>query len=125
MSCSIAQVKKTGIDVDTKAKENLKNKEVLLNVDYDKWEEKPYKAYFKTILLFITNKCNLDCAHCFDKANIHSLEEMSFDYIKDIVDNNPQIDKYDIMGGEPLLYSNLDKILKYLARKNKKIGLYT
>ncbi|MBT4722488.1 radical SAM protein [Candidatus Falkowbacteria bacterium] len=117
--------KKIGIDTNTKKKEQLKNKKVLLNFNHQKWSEPTYGPYFKTILLFITNRCNLNCSFCFDNANVHGLEEMSFDYIKKIVDNNPQVNKYDIMGGEPLLHNDLDKILRYLAKKGKKIGLYT
>lgn len=125
MGCGIKMKNKAGIDVDTKNKERLMKIESLLNIDRKKWLEKPYKPYFKTILIFITNRCNLNCEHCFDRANVHGLEEMSFDYIKTIIDSNPQVDKYDIMGGEPLLHSEIDKIFKYLAEKNKKIGLYT
>ena len=125
MGCRISIKQKIGIDVDTTRKEDLKDKEILLNIDGTKWKEKPYKNYFKTILLFITNRCNLNCANCFDRANVHGLEEMNFEYIKTIIDSNPQVKKYDIMGGEPLLHGELDKILKYLAKKNKKIGLYT
>lgn len=125
MSCNIKLSKKVGIDVNTKEKEKLKNKEVLLKINRDKWEEKKYGPYFKTILLFITNRCNLNCSFCFDSSNVHGVEEMSFDYIKTIIDNNPEVTKYDIMGGEPLLHSEMDKIFRYLAIKGKKIGLYT
>jgi molybdenum cofactor biosynthesis enzyme MoaA len=100
-----------------KQENNIQNKEVLLEINSDKWYESLYKPYFKTILLFITNRCNLDCTHCFDRPNIHRTEEMSFEYIKTIIDNNPQVNKYDIMGGEPLLHNELDKILKYLSKK--------
>ena len=116
---------KTGIDVNTKTKKKLMEKEILLNIDKKKWDEKSYKFYFKTILLFITNRCNLNCKYCFDRANINGLKEMSLKYIKTIIDNNPQIEKYDIMGGEPLLHNDMDKIFRYLSKKNKKIGLYT
>lgn len=97
----------------------------MLSLDPTKWKENCYSSYYKTFLLFITNRCNLHCAACFNKNNVGDSREMSFDYIKSIVDNNPQVDKYDIMGGEPLMHSELNKILSYLEKKNKKIGLYT
>lgn len=96
-----------------------------LKLDSKKWEESIYGPYYKTILLFITNKCNLRCKTCFNKNNLDGHSEMSFEYIKTIVDNNPDVEKYDIMGGEPLLHKELDKILSYLEKMNKKIGLYT
>ena len=125
MGCSILIKSKVGIDVDTKQKEDLKAKEILLNIDKNKWIEDKYKPYYKTILLFITNMCNLNCEYCFDRANVHAKDEIDFDYIKTIVDSNPQVDKYDIMGGEPLLHRDLNKILNYLIKKGKKVGLYT
>ncbi|MFA6547625.1 MAG: radical SAM protein [Candidatus Magasanikbacteria bacterium] len=105
--------------------EELQNLKIPLKLDPTKWKENNYGPYYKTFLLFITNQCNLRCASCFNKSNVGNSEEMSFEYIKAIVDNNPQVDKYDIMGGEPLMHSELDKILSYLEEKNKKIGLYT
>jgi len=87
--------------------------------------EKEYGAYHKTFLLFITNQCNLRCKNCFNRANVGGKKEMSFEYIKNIVEANPHVDKYDIMGGEPLIHSEIDKILSYLDKNNKKIGLYT
>lgn len=40
MSCNIKLSKKVGIDVNTKEKEKLKNKEALLTINQDKWKEK-------------------------------------------------------------------------------------
>lgn len=104
---------------------DLKNLKVLLKLDSRKWKENHYGPYYKTLLLFIMNKCNLSCATCFNKININGAEEMSFEYIKTIIDNNPHVVKYDIMGGEPMMHPELDRILSYLDNKNKKIGLYT
>lgn len=103
----------------------LEELRVSLKLDPTKWTEAEYGPYFKTFLLFITNKCNLRCESCFNKVNVGNSKEMSFEYIKTIIDNNPHVSKYDIMGGEPLLHSEIDKILSYLEEKNKKIGLYT
>lgn len=105
--------------------EKLKKLRRTLNLNPQKWEENQYEPYYKTFLLFITSRCNLQCESCFNKANIGSKKEMSFEYIKKIIDSNPHVDKYDIMGGEPLMHLELDKILSYLELKNKKIGLYT
>lgn len=106
-------------------KDELKKIRVKINLDNNKWKEADYGPYYKTLLLFITNKCNLNCKTCFNKVNLKNNEEMSFEYIKKIIDNNPLIQKYDIMGGEPLLHPQINKILNYLDKKNKKIGLYT
>lgn len=126
MSCTNFQHIDVGIEADTDEKLKLQKKEVVLNYDTNKWSEKIYKPYSKTILLFITNQCNLDCVNCFYRSSITKKpDEMSFEYIKKIVDNNPDVEKYDIMGGEPLIHSEIDRILSFLEEKNKKIGLYT
>ncbi|MDO9580500.1 MAG: radical SAM protein [Bacteroidales bacterium] len=105
--------------------EQLKKIRITLKLNSQKWKEANYGPYYKTLLLFITNKCNLRCKSCFNKSNIGNSKEMSFEYVKTIVDNNPQVTKYDIMGGEPMLHTELDKILTYLDEHDKKIGLYT
>ena len=105
--------------------EELQKMRVILKLDPRKWEEANYGPYFKTFLLFLTNRCNLRCATCFNKNNISDGAEMSFKYVEKIVENNPLVTKYDIMGGEPLMHTEIDKILSYLERKNKQVGLYT
>lgn len=102
----------------------MRQKKIKLNINKDKWKES-YKDYEKTILLFITNQCNLNCDYCFDSPNLSNKPEMSIDYIKRIVEANPEINKYDLQGGEPLLHSKINEIIRYLNNKNKKVGLYT
>lgn len=101
-----------------------KHRRIKLFIDKNKWKER-YKEYKKTILLFITNKCNLSCSYCFNLPNLSGNPEMSLDYIKKIVEANPKINKYDLQGGEPLLHTQINEIIDYLSSKNKKIGLYT
>ncbi len=89
-------------------------------------EETSYnKGYFNTILLFLTWACNLKCPWCFNIEQLWLKYEMDLNYIKKIVENNPKIDKYDLMWWEPLLHPKFDDIIKYLESKNKKIWLYT
>jgi organic radical activating enzyme len=105
--------------------EQLKKIRITLKLNPQKWKEANYGSYYKTLLLFITNRCNLHCESCFNKNNIGNSREMSFEYVKTIIDNNPLVAKYDIMGGEPMLHTELDKILTYMDERGKKIGLYT
>lgn len=105
--------------------DKLKKLRVKLKLNTKKWNEANYGRYHKTLLLFVTNKCNLNCKTCFNKISLGNSEEMSFEYVKKVVDNNPLVEKYDIMGGEPLMHPQIDQILAYLDMKNKKIGLYT
>ena len=104
---------------------DLQKLKTILKLNPQKWSEAEYGPYYKTFLLFLTNQCNLRCINCFNKTNVGGTEEMSFEYVKTIIDHNPLVTKYDIMGGEPLMHSELEKILSYLEKSGKKIGLYT
>ena len=102
----------------------LSQKRVKLNYDKNVWKE-VYSPYYKTILLFLTGKCNLRCPKCFNCGNMFSKADMDFDFLKKLVQANPLVDKYDIMGGEPMLHPHIEDILRFLDSENKKIGLYT
>lgn len=80
--------------------------------------------------LHITGKCNLQCKHCY--ISEHSCE-MSFVDIKNTLQQfdcwgktiqqlyNDKVTLHlHITGGEPLLHSEIRKIIRYLSRKNKK-----
>lgn len=97
---------------------------IRLSVNPEKWQEES-KPYSKTILLFITNACNLSCDYCFNIPNLHREKGMSLEYIQQLVETNPDISKYDLMGGEPLLHRGINQIISYLESKNKRVGLYT
>lgn len=58
-------------------------------------------------VLFITSRCNLACTHCTVREN--DGKDMSLDTLKRIVDYGPK--KVNIMGGEPLTYPKLTKLL--------------
>ena len=105
-------------------KKLLSEKRITLDYDQNTWKEE-YGPYFKTILLFLTGKCNLNCPKCFNQLNMLSKTSMNFDFIKNLVLNNPEVDKYDIMGGEPMLHPQINQILHFLDDQEKKIGLYT
>lgn len=102
----------------------LMRKRIKLKYDPKRWKE-VYKPYFKTLLMFITDKCNLGCPECFNSCNLYRFSPMTFDYAKQIIDVNPHISKYDVMGGEPLLHQELDKFITYLEDQGKQVGLYT
>lgn len=106
------------------SRQHLSNKRIPLQYDSLYWKEE-YGPYFQTILLFLTGLCNLKCPKCFNGGNMISKKHMDIDFIKELVLTNQNVDKYDIMGGEPLLHPQINDILYFLASENKKIGLYT
>ena len=106
------------------AQQALMRKRIKLVYNQSQWNE-VYTPYHKTLLMFITSKCNLNCPRCFNLCNLYQSQSMTFEYAKQIIDANPHISKYDIMGGEPLLHQEIDKFLIYLEQQNKQVGLYT
>jgi len=100
---------------------NLRKK---LLINSEKWEEVT-KEYERTFLLFITDKCNLNCSYCFNKPNLHTNDFMTMEYIMKIIFSNPKIIKIDLMGGEPLLHPDINKVISFLESEQKQIGLYT
>lgn len=66
------------------------------------------KGFFPTEIIFsVTNKCNLNCAHCYVKK---STENLLIDDAKKLIlsclekHDIPQIDKIGFTGGEPFLH---------------------
>lgn len=63
----------------------------------------------------ITSKCNLRCVHCYNNSGICD-NDMDFNFIIDLLDDFERNDvvALTLSGGEPLLYSNISKLLCYI-----------
>jgi len=73
--------------------------------------------------LEITERCNLNCLHCY-KGDIKSPLEMKYEHISYFID---QFIKYGaneivITGGEPLCHPDINKIIQDIAIKYSNIG---
>lgn len=105
------------------------NRSRKIEVDPTKWKEE-YGSFEHTLLLFITDRCNLYCEGCFNNVNMngrrkYSLGDMSAKYVAQLVDSNPNVNDFDVMGGEPLLHPNFESIMKVLQERGKNIGIFT
>ncbi len=74
------------------------------------------------IVLFITNKCNMECDHCFlvDSGELNDKSRkqiLSLENIKKIVKSNPKLLALSITGGEPFLRKDLPEIIKEFSSK--------
>ena len=92
--------------------------------DPRKWEITWQSSYDKSLLLFLTGKCNLNCTNCFSVTSRGTLE-MTLDQVCNIVDANPSFKKVDLMGGEPLLHPNISEIIDKLMTRGKNVTIYT
>lgn len=66
-----------------------------------------------SLLIDITYRCNLRCKHCYNKESLLESYESDIDYnvFCKLIKNN-DINHIHLLGGEPLLYNTLDKVVK-------------
>ena len=77
--------------------------------------EKNQKDKLESLLIAITNRCNLRCLHCGFSAGPEETDQLSFEDIKEIIDANRDIDSITLTGGEPLVHPNFWDIADYLG----------
>lgn len=75
----------------------------------------------------ITNKCNLRCRHCYGNFNCSNNKFLEINQLKDIIIKSSEKGTYqfDITGGEPLLYPDLEKLLKILYENGMIVRVFT
>jgi len=73
----------------------------------DKW--------FQSIFLYITEKCQLNCKHCYLGKRLKRKSEMSFDQIVTYLKIWKEMgtERVCFIGGEPTLHSELRKAIEY------------
>jgi radical SAM protein with 4Fe4S-binding SPASM domain len=76
----------------------------------------PFLSAPTSVDLFITNRCNLNCVHCFSSRENQALRELSIEEVRSVLD---QLEKLGVLelrisGGEPLLHPQIDEILMTL-----------
>ncbi|MFZ2975067.1 MAG: radical SAM protein [Candidatus Moraniibacteriota bacterium] len=81
----------------------------------------------KFVVLEITRRCNLNCKHCYINANNGKYDELSFDEIKNLVDelSEMKVFVFGLVGGEPFLREDIFEILSYAKNKGLATTLST
>ena len=108
-------------------KNNLKIKfsRLILNdiEDETKWWNGLYivilekQNIFSKQNLILTKSCDKKCSFCFTHDyDINS--EMSLDFIKELITKFPEINSFNLLGGEPTQHSQFKEILDYLEKNN-------
>jgi wyosine [tRNA(Phe)-imidazoG37] synthetase (radical SAM superfamily) len=82
-----------------------------------------------TLMLEVTNQCNLHCITCPREFNYGKEMDkgfMDYDHLKKIVDESiPYIDSIGLTGlGEPTLYKDLVPAIDYIRSKSKGISFH-
>lgn len=82
---------------------------------------------FKQATIFLTERCNFNCYHCYVKKDLKkNIRIETFEWIVENFLERFQIDKINLIGGEPFLYPQIDKVLDILENnRNIKVGITT
>ncbi|GBU26945.1 hypothetical protein R84B8_00461 [Treponema sp. R8-4-B8] len=78
------------------------------------------------INLHLLENCNYRCKHCF--AHFDSTGRLSVHDWKNIIDNitkRTTVSRFNLAGGEPLLYKGIDEVIEYINAKNIQVSLIT
>lgn len=75
---------------------------------------------FRSLIIEVTNYCNLKCLHCPTHTKMNRKREMlDFEFYKKIIDENPQLDRIVLMNwGEPLLHPRITEMVYYAHQRN-------
>ena len=96
--------------------QSLEEKKIRLLLDeLNQKDEKLSENANKTAFVYITNRCNAKCEHCFywDELN-KDVDEMSLLDYKNLSNNfKDDVSQVIITGGEPFLRKEIDQISKY------------
>ncbi len=79
------------------------------------------------IFIELTDRCNLHCKHCYGGFECNKNNIISFEELKKVIDNASQngVYQFDLTGGEPLLYPNIDELLEYLYNSGMMVRIFT
>jgi MoaA/NifB/PqqE/SkfB family radical SAM enzyme len=97
---------------------------MMLKYNTSEWQELLPRPV-NTLQLFITNRCNNRCKACFYAHSLGS-EEMSFeDYQKIVLKYSENVSKVILLGGEPTLHKDINKMIRLNSLLGLKTTVYT
>ncbi|GAB7023575.1 radical SAM/SPASM domain-containing protein [Salidesulfovibrio brasiliensis] len=72
-----------------------------------------------------TNKCSLNCSHCFNKKN--NFDDLEFEHSVQLLEQMHRLGVYKITvtGGEPYLYPNIKGLIKRANQLNIGVRIFT
>lgn len=79
------------------------------------------------IFVELTNKCNLKCKHCYGGFACSNNKFISIAKLKELIDNASHygVYQFDITGGEPTLYPDLEELLEYVYNSGMMVRIFT
>lgn len=129
-NCSINDLKKyvpTSI-VDSLLKQKLIIESTDYNFNYNILNDLEYDYPLSSLVIELTNACNLSCSHCYGQFG-HPSQKSLISY-EDIIKLKKQLDllhtiEVRISGGECLLNPDFHKIVLFFLENGFRVGIYT
>ena len=79
----------------------------------------------ESLYLNITDRCNLNCLHCFNRT-YHTLQDMDYDTIMRVVQQFVEMDGKELYlsGGEPFVHGSINEIVEEVCSKYPNLKIY-
>jgi MoaA/NifB/PqqE/SkfB family radical SAM enzyme len=77
-----------------------------------------------SLILFVTNACNLSCGFCCYADNLNQIRDIPFDSLLKLSATMPKFRALLISGGEPFIRPKLDEIMLTFAHNNAIRSIY-
>lgn len=79
------------------------------------------------VFMEVTDKCNLNCKHCYGGFAIENKNFVKIDKVFRIIDQAEKLGVYefDLTGGEPLMYPQLEQLLEKLYNAGMLVSIFT
>jgi len=87
-------------------------------LSYAKYFSRKYKKPLY-LTVFVTNRCNLKCKHCFYWNSLNKPEEISIEDFTKLAKSLKGILNVGLTGGEPFLRSDIEKIVQIFHKYSK------
>ncbi|MEI8064397.1 MAG: radical SAM protein [Verrucomicrobiota bacterium] len=77
-----------------------------------------------SLILFVTNACNLSCGFCCYADNLNQTRDISFENLLKLSQTMPKFRALLLSGGEPFIRPKLDEIMLAFCRNNRIQSIY-
>ena len=76
----------------------------------------PENSQYKIVYIDIVHRCNMECANCYLPNRDYA--DVSLEKIKEFVDRFKHKVEFRLIGGEPTLHKDLDKIIQHIKQNS-------
>ncbi len=125
---TLEELNKTYLDI-----EDVINELIKMNIIKTTRQKKLHnikrltKENYARLFVELTDKCNLRCKHCYGSFNIANENYLSIENLDKVIKEAVKLNVYqfDLTGGEPLLYRDLEIILDKLYQSGMLVTIFT